>query len=186
MRISFLKNKGFLLSIIVLFAFISGCTTVTQPLKPDEIMPPKPRLDNKGAYLSPYTQDGVLAEWVDKAINAKIGATIGKHAGTYAGQQIFENVPFIGGFVGQHAGEEAGRKIAIEASGGWEYIQAMSDMSFDTVEDLSIYLYSVYFSNEHFKDALEATMEIYPEMKTKYYPAITHAPKKESAEKKAE
>ncbi len=182
MRISFLKNRIFLLSMIVLFAFISGCA-MTAPLKPEEIIPPKPRLDNKGAYLCPYTQDGVMAEWVDKAINAKIGATVGKHTGAYAGQQLLENVPFIGGLVGQHAGEAIGRKIAIECSGGWEYIQETSDVSFDTLEDLSIYLYAVYSSNEHFKDALEATMEIYPEMKTKYYPAITHAPKKEAPEK---
>ena len=178
MQISFLKNRAFLLSAIVLFAFISGCA-MTAPLKPGDIIPPKPRLDNKGAYLSPYTQDGVMAEWVDRAINAKMGATIGKHAGTYAGQQLMENSPFIGGMIGQHMGEAIGRRIAIECSGGWEYIQETSDVSFDTVEDLSIYLYSVYSSNEHFNDALEAAMEIYPEMKTKYYPAITHAPKKE-------
>jgi hypothetical protein len=54
-------------------------------------MPSKPRLDNKRAYLSPYTQDGVvMAEWVDKSINAKMGPKIGKYTGTHEGQQLME------------------------------------------------------------------------------------------------
>jgi len=53
-------------------------------------MPSKPRLDNKRAYLSPYTQDGVMAEWVNKSINAKMGPKIGKYTGTHAGQQLME------------------------------------------------------------------------------------------------
>ncbi len=32
--------------------------------------------DNSGQYLSPYTSDGVTAEWVNKAINAKMGSAV--------------------------------------------------------------------------------------------------------------
>jgi hypothetical protein len=149
-----------------------------QPLQPNQIIPPTPRLDNEGAYLCPYTRDGVAAEWVDKAINAKMGATIGKHAGAYIGQKALENIPFVGGFLGSMAGEAAGRAIAIEASGGWDYIKSTSDSSFDNVNDLSVYIYATHSTNEHFQEVLEATMEIYPELKKGYYNAILNAPAK--------
>ena len=125
--------------------------------------------------MCPYTQDGVLAEWVDKAINAKMGATVGKHAGAYAGQKALENVPLLGGWLGSKAGEAAGRAIAIKASGGWEYIKSTSDMSFDSLNDMSVYLYARHSSHEHYKDALDATMEIYPKLKKGYYKAIQKA-----------
>lgn len=179
MKLASVKNSlPTTLIVILIVLSITSCVAMKQPLQPNQIIPPTPRVDNEGAYMCPYTQDGVVAEWVDKAINAKMGATIGKHAGTYIGQQALENIPFVGGWLGSAAGEAVGRKIAIEASGGWDYIKNTSDLSFDNVNDLAVYIYATYSTNEHFKDVLQATMEIYPELKKGYYNAIHNAPAK--------
>lgn len=163
------------LFVIFLVLSLTSCVTPPKIASPDQLTAPSPRLDNKGTVMCPYTQDGVLAEWVDKAINAKMGATIGKHAGTYAGQKAMENVPFVGGFLGSMAGEAAGRAIAIEASGGMEYIISTSDMSFDNIDDMAVYLYVKHSSHEHYQAGLDATMEIYPELKKRYSQALHQA-----------
>jgi hypothetical protein len=136
-------------------------------------------MDNEGKYVCPYTQDGVVAEWVDKAINAKMGATIGKHVGAYAGQKALEQIPFIGGWLGGKAGEAAGRAIAIKACGGWDYIKSTSDISFDNIDDMSVYLYVKFSTNEHFQEVLQATWEIYPEMLKTYNNALIKAETKQ-------
>jgi len=127
--------------------------------------------------MCPYTQDGVLAEWTDKAINAKVGATIGKHAGAFAGQKALEQVPFVGGMLGQKVGEEAGRAIAIESCGGMQAIKESSDISFNSLEDMSLYIYVKNSGHEHYQSALDSTCEIYPKLKKVYYSTLVRASK---------
>ncbi len=153
--------------------FLSGCgPTLAQP---HELTAPQPIIGNAGKYKCPYTQDGVMAEWTDNAINAKLGSTIGKTAGAYVGQKALEQIPFIGGILGSAVGDAAGRAIAIEASGGWEFINSTSDLSFPNCDDMSLYLYVKCSSHPHFQKALSASFEIYPEMKKRYYSALVKA-----------
>lgn len=167
--------------LIVAFAailFIStGCVTAPAFPTPGQIAAPAPIEDNSGKYMSPYTSDGVVAEWVDKAMKAKMGAQVGGMIGAYAGQKAMEQIPFLGGFLGQKAGEAMGREIAVKASGGWEYIKSTSDLSFNSVQELSVWMYATHGSNEHYAEVLAAIQEIYPEMKTQYYAAIQNAPR---------
>jgi hypothetical protein len=135
-------------------------------------------MDNSGKYMCPYTQDDVLAEWVDKAIQAKLGATLGKTVGAYAGQKALEQVPLLGGFLGSMAGEAAGRAIAIQAAGGWDFIKSTSDLSFNSVDNMAVYLYVMHSSHEHYQQALNATCEIYPELSNRYSYAIRKAPRR--------
>lgn len=149
---------------------------------------PQPIMNNSGRYMSPYTQDGVMADWCDMAINAKIGATAGGTAGAVAGgvagnmiaDQLLSNVPFgglfggiAGGIVGNQAGKAAGKSIALDAAGGIEKVRATSDMSFNNLRDMSIYLYAMHSNHQHYKAALEIAMEIYPELKDSYYGYIS-------------
>lgn len=141
----------------------------------NEFVAPTPLMNNEGKFLSPYTQDGVLTEWVDKAINVKIGATVGKHLGSFLMQDDHQGGSLFGGFFGGRAGESKGREFAIKASGGWEYIKKVSDMSFDNIDDLAVYLFAKHSTHEHYKDGLDATMTIYPELEEKYSKAIKWA-----------
>lgn len=164
--------------VIVAISLLSGCMATAPTLAtPDQLsnVSPRPIEGNSGEYMSPYTSDGVLAEWVDNAINAKMGSAIGGVAGAYAGQKLAENIPFVGGWLGQTVGESLGRKVALEAAGGEEFIKESSDLSFNSLQDLAVYLYVNYSSSEHYQDALEATWEIYPELKTTYMQSLYSA-----------
>jgi hypothetical protein len=118
--------------------------------------------DNSGEYMNPWTSDGVLAEWVDKAINAKMGSAIGSAAGAYAAQKALDNVPFVGGFLGSKVGKKVGHSAAISASGGMEYIRETSDQSFRNLDDMARYLKAVHGNNGNFQDAIKAADAIYP------------------------
>lgn len=127
--------------------------------------------NNTGQFMSPYTSDGVTAEWVNKAVNANIGATtgsaVGAVAGAYAANKVLESVPFgsfLGGMVGSKVGKEAGRSTAIDSIGGWEYVRSTSDMSFRSLADMARYLKAEHGSDPNFNDVMQATSQIYPEI----------------------
>jgi hypothetical protein len=172
-----MKKYLVLAGLALLTAFISGCAGMAPPPAPvaSAITPPDGIPDNSGKYMAPYTSDGVVCEWVDKAVKAKMGSAVGGAIGAYAGQKAMENIPFIGGMLGQKLGASMGREIAIKSAGGWEMIKKTSDISFNTVDELSVWMFAKYSTNEHYKEVLAATMEIYPEMKQHYYVAIQHA-----------
>ena len=149
-----------------------GCASMPEP---HEVRVPQPIRDNSGEYLAPYTQDGVVAKWVDKAINAEFAASVGSTVGAAAGQEILENIPIIGGWLGSEAGEMIGRAVAIEASGGWDHIRETSDLSFRSEEDLAVWMYATHSTNEHYAEVLRATKAIYPELKDEYESAIMDA-----------
>ena len=163
--------------VLVALAMVAGCAMTPTMPSPSSIVAPEPIRGCSGRYMCPYTSDGVVAEWVDKGMHAKMGATIGKTAGAYAGQKAFEQIPFVGGILGSKVGEAAGRAIAIEACGGWDYIKKTSDLSFNSVDKLAVYLYAKYSTNEHYSQVLKATKEIYPDLEKRYYRAIQNAPR---------
>lgn len=156
--------------ILIIILFFIGCspTRVSIP-HPFEIAAPRPMKGNSGLYMCPFTRDEVFAEWTDKAIKAKLGASVGKQAGVYAGQKALEQVPVMGGIVVGVLGEMVGRKIAIEMAGGMEYIRDTSDLSFNSLDDLAVYMYVRFSNNEHYQEALNILREIYPELTTERY-----------------
>jgi len=169
------KARGVLVGLCFCVAVnLTACVSTKIPDATSVMLPP-PIMDNSGEYMCPYTQDDVLAEWTDNAINAKIGAQAGQLAGAYAGQKALEQVPLLGGFLGSMAGEEAGRLIAIEAAGGMEVIVESSDTSFDSLEDMSVYMYGKYSTHEHYQEALDAAMTIYPDLTDTYSSALYNA-----------
>jgi hypothetical protein len=168
-------NYLFCVFVSVWGVFLEGCGSGI--VQPHELTAPRPLLDNSGKYMCPYTQDGVLAEWTDKAINAKMGAAVGKTAGGFVGQKAFEQIPLVGGWIGSAVGEEVGRTVAIDSCGGLETIKKTSDVSFNSCDDMSVYLYVKHSLHEHYNAALQATCAIYPEFKKAYKPALVRASK---------
>jgi hypothetical protein len=172
------KKRIFHFMMIVSVLLISGCAAMQPQVQPHEVLAPTPIDGNMGAYMCPYTSDGVTAEWVDKAINARMGAAVGQVAGAYAGQAALEQIPLVGGFLGSMAGEKIGREIAIKSCGGWEYIKSTSDLSFATVEDMAVYMFANYSTNSNYNEVFSAVQEIYPEFAENYHVAIQNAPKR--------
>ncbi len=168
-------KKFMLVGLVALTVMASGCAPAMKMAQPDQLTAPTPIASNTGKYMCPYTTDDVLAEWVDSAVKAKAAGAIGGAVGAYAGAKAMEQIPFIGGFLGKKVGNKIGKEIAIKAAGGREAIMAASDLSFNSVDDMAVYLYVKYSTSEHYKDALDACNGIYPEFKQQYSAALWRA-----------
>lgn len=142
---------------------------------PSALTAPTPIEGSTGQYASPYTSDGVTAGWVTKSMQVKAGGQIGTVAGNYLGQKAAEKIPFVGGFMGKKVGAMAGRSIALQSIGGEAFIRSSTDLSFNSLPDMALYMYVNYSANPDYQKVLEATYAIYPEFQTAYLPALQAA-----------
>lgn len=169
-------SRSFVTVIVVMVVAISGIGCSSAPLPaPSEVVAPTPLGNNSGEYMAPYTKDGVLAQWVDKAVNAKASADIGGAVGAAAGSYALQQVPLVGGFLGNVAGKEIGRQAAIAGAGGMDNIKNTSDQSFATVDDLCVWMYATHSGKDTYLDAAEALGGIYPEYSENFHDAVQNA-----------
>ncbi|MCX5660489.1 MAG: hypothetical protein NTW19_12310 [Planctomycetota bacterium] len=155
-----------------------GCAAATPMPTPQEVLLPTPISGNTGKYMSPYKANGTPTPWVDKAILAKLAGNVGKEAGKKGGEMALNQVPIAGGLLGGMAGKETGRQIAVAAAGGWDFINSSSDLSFNSLDDLAVYLYAKHSSDAKYRDAIESTEGIYPDLTDRFEKAIRTAPRK--------
>ena len=133
---------------------------------------PAPIMDNSGAFLSPYRCDGTPTEWSNKAMTAGAGAAAG---GMLAGKAA-EKVPFIGGLFAKKAKAMGAQTGAVTAAGGMDFIKSTSDLSFNTADELAVYLQAKHAAlDPDFAKRVSAAMAIYPDLKSKYTTAVQAA-----------
>lgn len=163
---------------------MTACSTVPtapQYVAPTSLASPTPIDGNEGAYMSPYTSDDVIAEWVDNALKAKsgaaVGGAVGSAVGQYAASQALNNFGFLGSMLGKQVGKKMGRDQALKAAGGEEVIKETSDLSFNKWEDLAVFMYVNHSQREEYADVLAATQVIYPELES-YASALARAPRR--------
>jgi hypothetical protein len=133
---------------------------------------PTPVADNSGPFLSPYRCDGTPTEWSNKAMTAGAGAM----AGGMAAGQAAAAVPFIGGFFKKKAQAMGAQTGAITAAGGMDFIKSSSDMSFNSADELAVYLQAKHAAlDPDFAKRVTAAMAIYPDLKTNYTKAVQAA-----------
>jgi|GEM_PF-1046783 len=159
-RLGRFTKVGILSLVVAAALFVNGCTKYVA--RPEYLTAPVAMTNNSGEYLAPYTQDGVLTEWTDKMANVGMGAAIGGAVGAAAASYALQQVPFVGGLMGDYAGRAVGRKIAIESVGGWDFIKSKSDISFNTADELALYMFTKYCYNEHYFTAVGAETKLYP------------------------
>jgi hypothetical protein len=156
----------------------------TQILTPGaELQAPTPRDDTQGKFLSPYKSDGELADWANRAINATAGAVVAgaatDKATDTAVNQLAAKVPggaLVGGLLKKKAKDKAQEIGAVTAVGGWKYIRKTSDISFDSADELAVYMHATHSSADaDFAKALGAAFSVYPELKDTYEPAVRNA-----------
>ena len=152
------------------------------------LVAPTPVAGNAGKYMSPYTAAGEPAAWVAKAQGSAVGA-VGAMAGNYVGDKVAEQataklasmvpVPGLGMLAGRaaKAATSAAAKGVTQAAvgGGEAFIKSSSDQSFDSLQDLAIYLYVNHSSRADYAAALTATAAVYPEFQASYLPAVQSA-----------
>ncbi len=139
-----------------------------------ELEAPKPRNNTRGKFLLPYDKNGQLTAWAEKALHAKVGAAAGEKAGEMAGNAVASKVPFGGlasGFL-KKKGKETG---AMAALGGKKFIKKSSAMSFNSIEDYSVYMHVVHGKSAGYEQALAAAMALYPDLEHRYDAAINSA-----------
>jgi hypothetical protein len=154
---------------------LGACATAPHMAPPQAITAPTPIAGNTGRFMSPFTEDGTVARWVEKGQAASAGANVGGFVGAQAGQKLAENIPFVGGLIGQAVGEKVGREIALSMVGGEAYIRETSDLSFNSVEDMALYMYAKNSTHKDYAKVLELAQKIYPDLQQAYYPAIIKA-----------
>lgn len=133
---------------------------------------PVPMADNNGAFLSPYKCDGTPTEWSNKAMTAGAGAA----AGSVVAGQAAAKVPFVGGFFKKKAQDMGAQTGAITAAGGMEFIKSSSDMSFNSADELAVYLQAKHAAiDPDFAKRVSAAMAIYPDLKNNYTKAVQAA-----------
>ena len=171
-------NKFAVLFIVTAF-IINGCASIP---KPNEIILPTPISGNSGAFMCPFTEDGELAPWVLKAVAVELAGKLGKEVGKYAGKKLVDetvgNVPFIGGWLGGKAGKAIARKIALEMVGGEEYMKETSTLSFNSLDDMSRFIYGKYSGHVKFDAIFKLLCDLYPDLGDKYLKAIKSATRK--------
>ncbi len=182
------RNNGTMNAVNAAAAATAPITAVAARGTPDQLASPKPIEGTTGKYMSPFTSDGVTAGWVTKAMAVKAAGAVGSMAGTAAGNyaankaanQMASMVPIPGmGFLAQRAGkaagEAAGRGMALQSIGGEEFLKSSTDLSFNSVQDMAIYMYVNHSTHPDYAKIVDATASIYPEFKTAYGPALQTA-----------
>lgn len=128
---------------------------------------PKPIEGNAGKFMSPFTSDGVTAEWVTKSMQVQASGSIGQAAGTLAAGELLKNVPFAGMFAGD-AVKAGARALALKSIGGEEFLKTSSDLSFDSLDDMAKYMYAFHSSHSDYAKIVKATIAIYPGFEKAY------------------
>jgi hypothetical protein len=142
-----------------------------------DLVAPKPIPSGTGKFVSPYTSDGTIAEWVVKGRAAKLGGAVGSMAGQKAGEKVASQVPIFGSWLGGKVGNKAGREIALKWVGGEAAMRATSDISFDSIDDLIVYLYTEGYpaKSKDWAEVYDLTTAIYPELADRWSDAISNA-----------
>jgi hypothetical protein len=161
--------------ILIAGILLTGAWGPAKIAAPSSMTAPTPIEGSAGQYASPYTSDGVTAGWVTKSMQIKAGGQVGTVAGNYLGQKAAEKIPFVGSFVGKKVGGMAGRSLALQSIGGEEFIRSSTDLSFNSLNDMAVFIYVNYSTTPDYPKVLEATYAIYPEFQTAYTSALQSA-----------
>lgn len=147
------------------------------------IVAPTPAAGTKGKYFLPYMAEGQLTEWATKTFSTQVGAALGAKAGEEAGKHLASKVPFGGLASGlmKKKGKEMG---AVAAIGGAEFIKKTSTVSFNSLDDLAVYMHVKHGGSGDYAQALAAAMAIYPSLETGYDAAIRSAYQRAQAQAK--
>ncbi|MCB1691817.1 MAG: hypothetical protein KDI19_03575 [Pseudomonadales bacterium] len=138
---------------------------------------PEPVQGSGGKYMLPFDADGALTPWAEKALTAQAGAAAGAAVGDKAVGALASKVPF-GGLFSSAAKSKTKEAGAVMAIGGWDFIKENSALSFDDLDDYSVYLHAKFNGTAEYEQALAAAMAIYPKLEKTHKRSVDQAYKK--------
>lgn len=147
---------------------------LAEKYKTYDLEAPEPRADADGKYVSPYLAEGEVTEWAEKSVHAEAGAQAGDMAGDVAADTMAKKIPF-GGLLKGKTKDAASSAGAAAAIGGWDFIRGSSNISFDEMRDMSVYLHVTHGDEPGYDEALAAAMNLYPELKKGYSKSLKSA-----------
>ncbi len=118
---------------------------------------PIPREDNRGDYLCPFTSDGVITRWIDRLATVQAGEQIGQEMGKFLLSKIFDGVG------GALLGREAGRAIALKTIGGENMLRQNSDLSFDHLDDMLLFMALNFSHHPDLELVVAALCKVWPD-----------------------
>jgi hypothetical protein len=155
--------------------------------RPDKIIATTPISGNSGNYMSPFTATGGIAPWAVKVEattdnGSDLAANVGGAVGQEVGRKALDFIPFgLGGMVGREVGSQAGRsatRTTIQPRvPSAEEARATSDLSFNTADELAVYMYARHSSHREYARILALTKTVYPALARVYTSAIEQAAK---------
>lgn len=162
---------------------------------PEKISVPRPISGNKGKYMSPYTAAGTVTSWAQLSTGGKdsgsdMAANIGGAVGRQLANKALDFVPFgLGGLIGQQLGESAGRAATsknIEPElPSEEAIKAGSDISFNSLDSLALFMYAKHSTQADYFRVLMQAQRVYPDLRKAYFTALENASKPYVKKKKS-
>lgn len=157
---------------------------------PVALQAPTPRADGQGQFVSPYTAAGQLTAWAQTGMSATtagvVGGEVGKVAATTAAVTVISRAPGLAsvpgsgvlmGMFSKKAAKEVEEASPIVLMGGWDSIRGGSDQSFDSLDDLAVFMHAKHLNHPDYSSALAATIALYPELDARYEPAVEAAVK---------
>ena len=136
-----------------------------------EISPPEPLDGARGEYLSAYRLDGSLTEWAQKMLEAKPDGF------SFGDCKKKSQKLTISGFSlgGGGKGSSCITKVAVKSAGGKRAVAKTTELSFERLDNLAIYLHAMHRNDETYEQALALTLTLYPELEDRYHRTILKA-----------
>jgi hypothetical protein len=135
---------------------------------PPEPVAPAPLTDKSGKFFLPYDSNGQLVEWANKALAANVGAAVGSKAGEKAGAMAASKIPLAGGLLAMGAKKKGKELGAMAAVGGAKFVKESSSLSFNSLEDMALYMHLNFSANTDYVKGLAAAIAIYPDLYKTY------------------
>jgi hypothetical protein len=129
---------------------------------------PQPVANKGGKYFAPFDANGQLTAWANKALAANVGAALGSKAGEKAGQMAASKIPLAGGLLAMGAKKKGKELGALAAVGGADFVKESSSLSFNSVQDLALYMHLNHANGTDYVKAFAAAMAIYPDLEKTY------------------
>jgi len=163
---------------------ISGKPTLPVELS-SAILAPTPITGNSGKFMCPFTASGTIAYWAQDAVlekdnGSELAAKTAGAVGRNTAKNSLKFVPYgLGELIGEKTGETAARAVTRKnitpQLPAMDVVISTSDISFNTAEDLAVYMYAKNSSHAQYPQVLELTTRVYPELLKIYAGAVEKA-----------